>query len=175
MALKSVVRWLLALAVLFAGSGAFAQQTPLQLTVGESRTLDFEGNPSTGYAWVLAPAEDGTHRIVAVDVRGYVPGATRTGERPRLGAPAPFQVLLTGVSRGRTTLTFHYVKAGTATARSSRSFAIEVLGEAAVQPPDVDEAQEDALDGPTSVKPADSKDDLFADPNDSEDGGGAPD
>ena len=175
MTLKSIVRCLASLAALFAGHGAFAQQTPVQLTVGESRTLDFEGNPSTGYAWVLAAAEDGKHRIMAVDVRGYVPGATRTGERPRLGAPASFQVLLTGVSPGRTTLTFHYVNPGTATVASSRSFAIEVLGEAAVQPSDVDEAQEDALDGPTSAKPADSKDDLFADPNDSEDGGGAAD
>lgn len=157
-----------------ASGGAFAQATPVQLTAGESRTIEFEGNPSTGYAWVFEGAPEASHRVVAVDVRGYVPRRVRADERPRLGAPAPFQVLLTGVAPGRATLTFSYVKPGTATVASSRSFAVEVLGQAAAQPPDVDAAQEDAAEDPTADKPAVSTDDLFADPNDTEDGGGAP-
>lgn len=158
----------LVLMVLGGIGGAFAQATPVQLAVGESRALALEGNPSTGYGWVLEGAPGAGGGVVSVDVQGYVPD-----ERPRLGAPAPFQVLLTGLARGRATLTFNYVKPGTATVASRRSFAVEVIGEAAAQPPDVDAAQEDAAEDPTAEKPPVSADDLFADPNDA--GGGAPD
>lgn len=165
----------LVLMVLGGIGGAFAQATPVQLTIGESRALALEGNPSTGYGWVLEGAPGAGGGVVSVDVRGYVPHTVRADERPRLGAPAPFQVLLTGLAPGRATLTFNYVKPGTATVASRRSFAVEVIGEAAAQPPDVDAAQEDAAEDPTAEKPPVSADDLFADPNDAEDGGGAPD
>jgi predicted secreted protein len=169
---KFIVCWVFVLAAVFAAGSVFAQGTPVQLSVGETRTLEFEGNPSTGYSWVLGEVKGGDGRVVSVDVKGYVRAAARQGERPRLGAPAPFQVLLKGVAQGRASLTFNYVKPGSGEVASTRSFAVEVLDEAAAQQPDIDAAQEDALEDPTSSKPAESNGDLFADPNDLDDGGG---
>src|SRR5688572_28612481 len=48
---KPIVWCVCVLGAVFAAGGAFAQATPLHLSVGESRTLELEGNPSTGYRW----------------------------------------------------------------------------------------------------------------------------
>jgi len=161
--------------VLLTPSVVVAQDTPVQVTVGESKTLELDGNPSTGYAWVLRDAAGSDGQVLSVNVRGYASAARGAGERPRLGAPAKFQILLTGVAPGRVSLTFDYVKSGTPKPASTRVFAVEVLSEAAAPPAGEDAAQEEAGEDPTADKPAQSQDDLFADPNDEEDGGGSPD
>jgi len=158
-------------AVVVASPDALAQATPIQITVGESRTLELNGNPSTGHTWVVHDASGTDGQVVAVDVKGYRPGApVAPGERPKLGAPAKFLVLLTGVAAGRVSLTFDYVRGGTPAPASSQTFAVEVLDAAPKQP--ADEPEVDAIDDPTSDKPAESNEDLFADPEGTDDGGG---
>lgn len=172
---RSIVRCAASFAAVLISGGASAQETPVQLSVGETKTLELEGNPSTGYAWVLNEARGTGGQVVSVDVRGYVPGAKRSGERQRLGAPAPFQVLLTGIKPGHVSLTFDYARGGAPSAGSSRSFAVEVLDAAAAEPQSVDPAQEEAGEDPTADRPVEAPGDLFADPNDTEDGGGTND
>ncbi|HEX2842453.1 protease inhibitor I42 family protein [Hyphomicrobium sp.] len=115
---------------------AVDQQIPVQVSVGDSVTLQLDGNPSTGYSWVLV----GTPKIVAVDLLGYAKRELAPGERPVLGAPQKMQVLVTGVTPGSASLVFHYVKAGAAPAKT-QEYAVEVVGDAPSAQP-----QEDAAD-----------------------------
>lgn len=110
---------------------ALAQDVPVQVSVGDSATLQLDGNPSTGYSWVLASSP----KIVTVDLLGYAKRELAPGERPVLGAPQKFQVLVTGVAPGSATLVFQYVKAGGAPAKT-QEFAVEVVGEAPSAPPE---------------------------------------
>lgn len=117
---------------------ALAQDTPVQVSVGDSATLQLDGNPSTGYSWILV----GTPKIVTVDLLGYAKRELAPGERPVLGAPQKFQVLVTGVAPGSATLVFQYVKAGGAPAKT-QEYAVEVVGNAPSAQP-----EEDAADPP---------------------------
>ncbi|MGE3228989.1 MAG: protease inhibitor I42 family protein [Hyphomicrobium sp.] len=164
---------LMVLAGLLMANRAWAdtpQATPLQITVGDVRTLSLEGNPQ-GYVWVLRDERGTDGKVVSVEVRGYVPGATRSTAEPGREEPAEYRILLAGVAPGRVTLTFDYVQAGTKAALSSRAYAVEVLDEAARAPP-ADGAPLLEGEDPTSDIPAESSKDLFADPNETEDGGG---
>jgi len=134
---------------------ALAQATPIQISVGETTTFELDGNPSTGYSWVLADAHSSS---VTVDMLGYAKPQLKPGERSLLGAPQKFQVLVTGVEAGNSHLVFHYVKAGEATPARTAAFDIEVLGSA---------PERDALN--------DEGRDLFSDPAETQDGGGSPD
>jgi len=163
----------LALAVLLTAGGAWAdppQPTPLQITVGETRTLSLEGNPQ-GNVWVLRDERGMDGKVVSVDVRGYVPGATRSAAEPQNAGSAEYRILLAGVAPGRVTLTFDYVQSGAKAVLASRSYAVEVIGEAAQVPPDDGIPLLEGED-PTSDKPAEQPGDLFADPNETQDGGG---
>lgn len=147
--------------------GALAQATPIQLTAGESTTLVLDGNPSTGYTWALDGAVP--KDVVTVDVLGYASPELKPGERPKLGAPQKFQVIVTGVNAGHADLVFRYVKAGTPQPARTQGFAIEVLeaaGDAAQKP-----GPEPTPD-PTADRPEDTRNDMFADPDSEEDGGG---
>ena len=135
---------------------ARAQATPIQLTEGETTTLQLDGNPSTGYTWVLQDGRSAS-AFVTVDLLGYAKPELKPGERPVLGAPQKFQVLVTGIEAGQTTLLFNYVRGGDPKPARTAEFAVEVLGNAA--------PERDAM--------GDSRD-LFPNPNDDEDGGGNP-
>lgn len=165
--------------VLAAGAGllmamppqtASAQETPVQLTVGDTTMLVLDGNPSTGYTWVLDGAPG---RVVSVELKGYVKPELKPGERPLLGKPQKFEVFVSGNEPGRASLVFKYVKAGAAAPGNTKTFAIEVLDEAQRVPDEG--AGSDAIPDPTTDVPVDSRTDMFADPNTDQDGGGGPD
>ena len=138
-----------------------AQATPIQLTVGDTTTLLLDGNPSTGYVWELEDPQ-GEAGCVSVDVLGYVKKDRAAGERPVLGAPQTFQVLVTGRKPCTAALGFKYVRSGTPEPASRREFSIEVLGDTANSP---SEQTPDLAPDPTSDPVTDGKGDLFADPN----------
>lgn len=137
---------------------AHAQTTPVQISVGETTTLQLDGNPSSGYAWVLQDAPREYFAFVSVDVLGYAKPALKPGERPVLGAPQKFQVLVTGIDAGQANLVFAYLKAGDPTPARTAEFAIEVLDDGTLE--------RDASDSPGR--------DLFSNPLDEQDGGGNP-
>jgi predicted secreted protein len=149
---------------------ASAQEAPVQLTVGDTTTLLLDGNPSTGYTWVLDGAPS---RVVSVELKGYVKPELKPGERPLLGKGQKFEVFVSGNEPGRASLVFKYVKAGTAAAGNTKTFAIEVLDEA--QRVTDEGAGSDPIPDPTTDVPVDSRSDMFADPNTDQDGGGGPD
>jgi hypothetical protein len=137
---------------------ALAQVTPIQITVGDTVTLQLDGNPSTGYSWVLQDAPREYFAFVSVDVLGYAKPALKPGERPVLGAAQKFQVLVTGIDAGHANLVFNYLKAGDPTPARTAEFAIEVLDDGTLE--------RDASDSPRR--------DLFPNPSDEQDGGGNP-
>ncbi len=129
-----------ALTAISSHTSAFAQGTSVQVSVGDTATLQLDGNPSTGYSWVVASAP----KIVTVDLLGYTKRELAPGERPVLGAPQKFQVMVTGVAPGSATLVLQYVRAGGAPAKT-QEYAIEVLGEAPSAAPE-EEAADPAQD-----------------------------
>ncbi len=151
-----------ALATVANVSSVRAQATPIQLTVGDTTTLLLDGNPSTGYVWEPENPKDAAGCVSLTDMR-HIKKAPAAGERPVLGAPQKFQVLVTGQKPCTATLAFKYVRSGTAEPASRREFAIEVLGDAGN--PAAGEASPDLAPDPTSDPVTDGKDDLFADPN----------
>ncbi len=154
-----------AFAVSVVSQGALAQAVPLQVTVGDTTTLQLDGNPSTGYSWVLQNIPQAYRELVTVDVLGYVKPKPAPGERPVLGAPQKFQVLVTGVRPGHVSLEFNLMRGGAAAPAKTQQFKIEVLDRAPKAAP---EKVSDDLPGDT---PEDSRDDLFADPGTEEPGG----
>jgi predicted secreted protein len=138
---------------------ALAQATPIQITVGDTTTLQLDGNSSTGYSWVLQDSSRAYFAFVAVDVLGYAKPEIKPGERPLLGAAQKFQVLVTGIEAGHADLVFNYLKAGEKTPARTVAFAVEVLDDGT--------PERDARDTP--------RDDLFSNPGDEQDGGGNPD
>ncbi len=137
---------------------ALAEDIPIQITVGDTATLQLDGNPSTGYKWVLNDPPPAS--IIAVDILGYTKPELTPGERPLLGAPQKFQVLLTARDEGRVYLVFDYVKAGEAPAKT-QAYKIEVLADAGV-------TEDFSDDG----SPRSMRRDLFQDPYDEQDAGG---
>jgi predicted secreted protein len=117
---------------------SLAQDTHLQISVGDAETVQLDGNPSTGYAWVV----EAVPKIVTVDALGYAKPELKPGERPKLGAPAKFQMLISGVAPGTATLVFKYVRGQGGAPAKTQEVAVEVVGE----PPAA--APEDPLDGP---------------------------
>lgn len=154
-----VVAGVLAAAAMTPHRRALAEDIPVQITVGDTATLQLDGNPSAGYRWVLnEPPPAG---IVTVDMLGYATPELKPGERPLLGAPQKFQVLLTARDEGRAYLVFDYVKAGEASPAKTQAYKIEVLADASVT---------DNFSGDGS--PRSMSRDLFQDPDDEQDGGG---
>ncbi len=160
--LLAVSAWALPLALVAYPLTVRAQATPIQLTAGDTTTLVLDGNPSTGYRWELEGLSAAATNCVGVDLRGYVKKELAPGERPVLGAPQKFEVLVTGLAPCQVTLGFKYVRSGTAGPGGRKEFVIEVLGQARDVPPTpASELQQD----PTSDPVTDGKNDLFADPD----------
>lgn len=137
---------------------ALAQVAPIQITAGDTVTLELDGNPSTGYTWVLQSGQEHLS-LITVQSLGYVKPASKPGTRPVLGAPQKFQVLVTALSAGQARLVFDYVKAGEAKPARTAEFAIEILDDAASAQPDASDAE---------------RRDLFPDADDEVDAGGDP-
>ncbi len=120
-----------ALLLVAVSQASLAQETHLQVSVGDTATVQLDGNPSTGYSWL----PEAVPNLVTVDLLGYAKPQLAPGERPKLGAPQKFQVLITGVAPGTATLVFKYVRGGTAEPAKTQSVAVEVVGEPPAAPP----------------------------------------
>ena len=123
-----------------------AQETRVQVTVGDTTTLELDGNPSTGYAWAI----DKVPKSVTVDLLGYAKRELAPGERPVLGAPQKFQVLVTGVAPGTATLVFKYVRANDPKVAKTQEVSAEVVGEAPDASPEEEgsDPPQDSMENP---------------------------
>lgn len=156
--LPSVATGILVLMAALLPHSARANDIPVQITVGDTTTLELDGDPSTGHRWILN--EPPPANIVTVDIQGFVnPGPGTPPPQP--GAPAKFVVLLTAVDAGRIYLVFDYVKPGEAKPEKTQAYKVEVLD-------DANAAQ--AL--PDDGSPRGKRRDLFPDQNDLQDAGG---
>lgn len=99
-----------------------------QVAVGATTTLELDGNPSTGYRWVLDVAASENTEIVTVEDAGFASAKAEPGKRPALGAPAKQRFQVTGVSAGEAMLVFYYVRSGDETPSKTREFLVEVIG-----------------------------------------------
>lgn len=85
-----------------------ASGEPLSLRVGHSATVEFEGNPSTGYRWRLDEAGSENPAIVAVVDLGY--GASSSKGKKLIGAPEMQRFRITGLKAGSARLRFQYLQ-----------------------------------------------------------------
>lgn len=134
----------LALSALVISAMAFpdrakAEDIPVQLSVGETATLQLDGSASTGYSWHLSGRPDQYRQILDIQVIGYMKPVAAPGERPLLGAPQKFQVVLTGIDAGRAYLVFKYLKAGETAPAKTQAYEIEVLDDATVSDDEADD------------------------------------
>lgn len=99
--------FLLAMAAL-TGSPSDAAERKLRL--GNAFDFNLEGNPSTGYVWILNTSASSGLDAVKVDSRGYQ-GATKRkrGNGVVVGAPAPFVFRITCIKVGFAHLVFDYI------------------------------------------------------------------
>lgn len=95
-----------------------------QVGVGATTTLELDGNPTTGYRWVLDADASENADLVRVKDAGY---AAPAAERPVLGAPKKQKFEVTGVEPGEAMLVFRYIRSGDAEAAKSTEFLVEVL------------------------------------------------
>lgn len=82
------------------GSPRSGDAAPLQGTW----EFALDGNPSTGYRWMLDEAASDEAGFLAVTLVGYKPVSTG-----RLGAPAPFVIRMQCKAEGEARLVFVYV------------------------------------------------------------------
>jgi predicted secreted protein len=150
-----------ALAAMSIQNLARAEDIPVQLSVGETATLQLDGSASTGYSWHLKGPPDEYRQILNIQVVGYTKPVLAPGERPLLGAPQKFQVVLTGIDAGRAYLVFNYLKAGETAPAKTQAYKIEVLDDATV-------SDDEADDG----SPKSMSRDLFPSSEDDRDAGG---
>ena len=99
-----------------------------QVAVGATTTLELDGNPSTGYRWVLDVAASENAELVTVEDAGFASAKAEPGKRPVLGAPQKQRFEVTGVSPGDATLVFYYLRSGDETPAKTQEFLVEVLG-----------------------------------------------
>lgn len=107
--------------------GRAANDETLQVMVGATTTIELDGNPSTGYAWVLDAAGSENADLVSLADQGYAAAAAEPGKRPVLGAPKKQRFAVTGVAAGEAKLKFDYVRS-TGEAAKSVDVVVEVLG-----------------------------------------------
>jgi inhibitor of cysteine peptidase len=105
-----------------------ANDETLQVSVGASATLELDGNPSTGYSWVLDTGASANAELVTVADQGYAAAAAEPGKRPVLGAPKKQKFEVTGVAAGEAKLVFNYVKAGEDAPAKTAEYVVEVIG-----------------------------------------------
>jgi predicted secreted protein len=148
-------------AVLAVPGVAMAEDIPVQLSVGDTATLQLDGSASTGYSWQLKGPASEYRQVLNIQMIGYVKPALAPGERPLMGAPQKFQVVLTGTGAGRAYLVFNYVKTGDPAPAKTQAYKIEVLDDATV-------TDDEADDG----SPKSMSRDLFPSSEDDRDAGG---
>ena len=122
------------LGVILAAVGAMvpasfaANDETLQVSVGASAILELDGNPSTGYTWVLDEGASANADLVTVADQGYSAAAAEPGKRPLLGAPKKQKFEVTGVAAGEVKLVFNYVRSGDAAPAKTAEYVVEVIG-----------------------------------------------
>lgn len=117
----------LALAFSLAVPAHAANDENPQVGVGATTTLELEGNPSTGYAWVLDAQASENADLVTVKDAGYATPSAEPGARPVLGAPKKQRFEVTGVAPGQAMLVFGYVRSGDAAPAKTLEFLVEVI------------------------------------------------
>ena len=80
---------------------AHAEQA-IRLSPGESRSLTFPENPSTGYTWAIDPAGSRGLDVVAIDDGGHRAGGTMPG------SPGERLWTVRGLIRGHAEIVFVY-------------------------------------------------------------------
>ena len=116
-----------ALATGLAVPGHAANDETPQVGVGATTTLELDGNPTTGYRWVLDAEASGNADLVAVEDGGYAAPEAEPGKRPVLGAPKKQRFLVTGVAPGEAMLVFRYVRSGDDAPAKTAEFLVEVI------------------------------------------------
>ena len=107
--------------------GFAANDETLQVMVGATATIELDGNPSTGYSWVLDPAGSENAELVSLADQGYAAAVPEPGKRPVLGAPKKQRFEVTGVAAGEAKLKFDYVRS-TGEVAKSVDVVVEVIG-----------------------------------------------
>jgi predicted secreted protein len=97
--LVAIAMILLELSAVRAGEGR------LSLTKGETRTIEFVENPSTGYVWRFDREASENPAIVRVVDGGFAPSGDES-EPPRAGAPSLRIFRIEAVVTGRARLVF---------------------------------------------------------------------
>ncbi len=107
----------------------WAQEGPVEVGVGDTAMIELDGNPSTGFRWVLDDAASQAPELVRVEDLGYVKRELAAGERPVLGAPSKYQFRVTGLEAGSVKLAFMYVRGNDTAPAKTQEVGIEVVGD----------------------------------------------
>ena len=99
-----------AVLVAFAATPASAAKEK-KLRTGQSFEFQLEGNPSTGYKWVLDEAASEGLDLVAIESLGYA-GRKKSSGKLIVGAPEPFVFRITCEAKGFAHLLFNYIGPG---------------------------------------------------------------
>lgn len=105
--MKSILYSMLAVAALSAETAAAdtVEQKNAELKVGETQVLELNGNPTTGFCWMLAEALP-ADSPVSVEI-AYESAASR---KPLCGRGGVFKVSYTGVKPGETAVVLIYAR-----------------------------------------------------------------
>jgi predicted secreted protein len=87
------------------GWAGSVEQKTAELKVGETQVLELQGNPTTGFRWMLAEALP-ADSPVSVEI-AYESAASR---KPLCGRGGVFKVSYTGVKPGETTVVLIYAR-----------------------------------------------------------------
>lgn len=104
--MKTIFSFLMTAVCAVAQDKAPVPAETITLRVGETKMVELDGNPSTGYTWNLTePQKDNAPALVTMSY-GSVPDADE--ENPCCGAPCPTLVKMTGVRAGAVSFTLEY-------------------------------------------------------------------
>jgi predicted secreted protein len=106
-----------------------AQASEMQVGVGDSATVELDGNPSTGFRWELDDGASENGNLVKVEDLGYAKREVKPGERPVLGAPSKYRFLVTGLEAGSVKLVFNYGRGRDTPPAKTQEVSVEVAGE----------------------------------------------
>lgn len=101
-----VGRALLAPIAVLAVSVPADARTAHDMRLGNAFEFQLEGNPSTGYKWVLNKTTSTGLESVEVEPLGYGPSEGKAG---MVGTPAPFKFRITCIKTGSANLFFDYI------------------------------------------------------------------
>jgi inhibitor of cysteine peptidase len=77
----------------------------LKLTVGGGASIKLSETPSTGYSWLVDPAQSANPDIVRVEDEGFLRGG---GSAPMPGAPGVHKWSIKALAPGQATIDFVY-------------------------------------------------------------------